>query len=149
MAPPRRTWLALLLAVAAALAPATGPVAEGQTPEIQRVPVEGGGSYTDVSAARLAAMLKQKAFPLINVHVPYEGEIPGTDLFIPFDQVEANLAKLPGDKTARLVLYCRSGGMSAIAARTLVRLGYTDVWNLEGGVIGWRGAGHPIVQKAR
>ena len=45
----------------------------------QQVPVEGGGSYTDVSAGGLAAMLDDKDFPLINVHIPYEGEIEGTD----------------------------------------------------------------------
>ena len=32
------------------------------------------------------------------------------------------------------MLYCISGRTSTIAARTLVRLGYTDVWNLEGGM---------------
>ena len=132
---------------AGAVAPA--PVAARQTLETQNVPVEGGGSYTDVGAAGLAAMLEKKNFLLVNVHVPYEGEIPGTDLLIPFDKVEANLGKLPADKGARLVLYCRSGGMSAIAARTLVRLGYTDVWNLDGGMIAWRQARRPVMQKGR
>lgn len=145
----RRAWIVLRLVITAALVPASVAFAEGQTPETQRVPVAGGGSYTDVSAAGLAAMLQQKDFPLINVHVPYEGEIPGTDLVIPFDQIQANLGKLPADRSARLVLYCRSGRMSAIAARTLVRLGYTDVWNLDGGMIGWRRAGYPIVRTTR
>ena len=139
----------LVLLILALAGPAAAPDAPGQAPETQRVPVEGGGSYTDVGAAGLAAMLERKDFLLVNVHVPYEGEIPGTDLFIPFNQVEANVAKLPADKGARLVLYCRSGGMSAIAARTLVRLGYTDVWNLDGGMIAWRQTGHPVLPKRR
>jgi len=139
----------LVLLILALAGPAAAPDAPGQAPETQRVPVEGGGSYTDVGAAGLAAMLERKDFRLVNVHVPYEGEIPGTDLFIPFNQVEANVAKLPADKGARLVLYCRSGGMSAIAARTLVRLGYTDVWNLDGGMIAWRQTGHPVLPKGR
>jgi phage shock protein E len=57
-----------------------------------------------VSAAGLASMPAKKDFPLINVHVPYEGEIDGTDLLVPFDQVGANVATLPADKSARLVL---------------------------------------------
>ncbi len=115
--------------------------------QIQEVPVEGGGSYTDVSAVGLATMLENKDFPLINVHIPYEGEIEGTDLSIPFDEIEANLDQLPADKDARLVVYCRSGSMSATAARTLVEFGYTDVWNLDGGMIGWKQAGYPLVDK--
>jgi phage shock protein E len=117
--------------------------------QTRSVPVDGGGRYTDVSAAGLASMLARKDFPLINVHVPYEGEIEGTDLFLPFDQVGQNLARLPADKSAKLVLYCRSGHMSAIAARTLAGLGYTNVWNLEGGMIAWTDAGHPVLHKKR
>jgi rhodanese-related sulfurtransferase len=125
------------------------PPLEGQTLEARQVPVAGGGSYTDVNAGGLARMLEKKDFPLINVHIPYEGEIAGTDLFIPFDQVEAKLAELPADKRAKLVLYCRSGSMSETAARVLVRLGYTNIWNLDGGMIAWKQTGHPLVQKGR
>lgn len=115
--------------------------------EVQRVPVDGGGSYNDVSVAGLREMLQDKDFPLVNVHIPYEGEIEGTDLFIPYDEVEAHLDKLPADRDARIVLYCRSGSMSATAARELVQRGYTDVWNLDGGMIAWRAAGHEILNK--
>jgi rhodanese-related sulfurtransferase len=113
------------------------------------VPVEGGGSYTDVNAAGLAAMLERKDFYLVNVHVPYEGEIEPTDAFVPYDQVEADLSRFPQDKAAKIVLYCRSGGMSAIAARVLVGAGYTNVWNLDGGMIGWEQQGYAIVSKPR
>lgn len=140
----RGVLVAVLVLALAGLAPSGA-----QTPETQRVPVDGGGTYTDVSARGLARLLESKDFPLINVHVPYEGEIGGTDAFIPFDQVAANLGKLPASKAAKVVLYCRSGSMSAIAARTLVRLGYTEVWNLDGGMIAWQQAGYPLIQKAR
>jgi rhodanese-related sulfurtransferase len=117
--------------------------------QTQSVPVESGGSYTDVSAVGLAAMLEDKEFPLINVHIPYQGEIEGTDSFIPFDEIGQNLDSLPSDKEARIVLYCRSGSMSATAARELVGLGYTDVWNLDGGMIAWKQAGYPLLDKGR
>ena len=121
------------------------PVAEVNLEEqTQTVPVGDAGSYTDVSVAGLAALMADEDFPLVNVHIPYEGEIEGTDLFIPFDEVEQNLDQLPADKDARIVLYCRSGSMSAQAARTLVELGYTDVWNLDGGMIAWDNSGREL-----
>lgn len=142
---------ALLLGLAALILP--GPwrgLAAGE-PGLQTrtVPVGAEGRYTDVSPARLARLLENKSFALINVHTPYAGEIGRTDLFIPFDQLEANRSKLPADRSARLVVYCRSGAMSTIAARTLVKLGYTDVWNLDGGMVAWADAGNPVARRRR
>ena len=102
-----------------------------------------GGSYTDLSVADLQTMRASKDFTQVNVHIPFEGDIAGTDLSIPYDQIAQNLDKLP-DKNAKIVLYCRSGRMSAIAAETLVGLGYTNIWNLDGGMVAWEGAGNTI-----
>jgi rhodanese-related sulfurtransferase len=102
-----------------------------------------GGSYTDVSVAELQTILENKDFTFINVHVPFEGDIAGTDLSIPYDQIEQNLDKLP-DKNAKIVLYCRSDRMSNIAAKNLVDLGYTNIYNLDGGMVDWEGAGLSI-----
>ncbi len=105
-----------------------------------------GGSYIDITPPELQGMLEVKDFSFVNVHVPYEGEIEPTDLFIPFDEMEDNLDGLPSATDAKIILYCRSGNMSATAAKTLVRLGYTNVWNLAGGMIAWEDAGYPVVE---
>ena len=106
-----------------------------------------GGSYTNVPAAQLKVMLDKKDFAFINVHIPYEGEIAKTDAFVPYNNIEKNLDKLPADKNAKVVLYCRSGRMSTLAAETLVRLGYTNVWNVEGGTVAWETLGLPLKTK--
>lgn len=114
---------------------------------ISSVPVE-GGAYVDVTAGALAQQLQNKDFPLINVHVPYAGEIAGTDAFIPYDQIAQNLDKLPADKSAKIVLYCRSGRMSEAAAKTLIKLGYTNVWSLNGGMDRWQQQGFELLNSA-
>ena len=139
------TGLALVAAACSSSSPSTDAGAVNLDDETQVVPVD-GGSYTDVSVAGLASMLETKDFELVNVHIPYAGEIEQTDAFVPFDQVEQNIASFPADKDAQIVVYCRSGGMSAISARELVRLGYTNVWNLDGGMNAWVASGQELLQ---
>jgi len=103
-----------------------------------------GGSYKNITAQDLNTMLKNKDFVFINTHIPFAGNIAGTDLSIPYDQIGQNLSQLPADKNAKIVLYCRSGRMSAIAAESLVKLGYTNIWNLQGGMDGWVQAGYTL-----
>lgn len=119
-----------------------------QSKPVEKVSVD-GGAYTDINAEQLNVMLKDKDFVLVNVHIPFEGNIAGTDLSIPYNQITdpANLAQLPADKNAKIVLYCRSGRMSAIAAEELVKLGYTNLWNLKGGMVEWEQAGFEIQDK--
>jgi rhodanese-related sulfurtransferase len=88
--------------------------------------------------AQESAMLERKDFFFVNVHTPYEGEIKNTDAFIVFDKIADNLDKMPKDRTANIVLYCRSGRMSEIAARELTQLGFSKVSHLSGGMIEWK-----------
>ena len=111
----------------------------------QVVPVEGGGQYLDILPQDLKAMLETKDFFFVNVHVPYEGEIENTDAFVPFDQVATRLSEFPHDTGAKIVLYCRSGSMSGIAARTMVSAGYTNIYNLDGGFRAWVASGYRLI----
>lgn len=108
-----------------------------------------GGTYTSVNADELNAMLKNKDFVFINVHIPFAGNIDGTDLSIAYDQITdpGNLAQLPVDKNAKIVLYCRSGRMSAIAAEALIKQGYTNILDLAGGMVAWEEAGYELEQQ--
>ncbi len=114
--------------------------------EIVQVP---GGSYRNIASEQLWAMLQSKDFVLINVHIPYEGELPQTDAFVPYNEIEKNLDKLPSDKSAKIVLYCMSGRMSALAAETMVKLGFTNIWNLKQGMVNWKAKGYPLLEKPK
>jgi rhodanese-related sulfurtransferase len=110
----------------------------------KKMPVDSGGSYYSIGPDSLKKMLLKKEFLFINVHIPYEGEIEGTDIFVPYNEIQNNLNKFPADKSEKIVLYCRSDRMSTIAAHSLVKLGYTNIWSLEGGMAAWKKAGFPL-----
>jgi rhodanese-related sulfurtransferase len=111
----------------------------------QVVPVDGGGQYIDITPQELNRMLEEKDFFFVNVHIPYEGELPDTDAFIPYDEIDSHLSEFPQDKDARIVLYCRRGSMSTIAAREMVQLGYINIYNLDGGFRAWSEAGYKLI----
>ncbi len=103
--------------------------------------------YFDITSDQLYEMLKSKDFYFVNVHIPYAGEIEGTDAFIPYDEIAQNLDKLPADKNAKIVLYCQSGRMSEIAAQELSDLGYTNVYNHLLGMHDWQSKGYILKNK--
>ncbi|OGP49152.1 MAG: hypothetical protein A2Y79_11145 [Deltaproteobacteria bacterium RBG_13_43_22] len=111
---------------------------------VPRVWSMGEKGYVNISAAQFTEMMKNKDFVLINVHIPYEGELPGTDLFIPFNAMDQNKEKLPRQKDAKIVVYCRTGRMSDIAVEKLVRMGYTRVFHFQGGMREWEKKGKAL-----
>ena len=80
---------------------------------------------------------------VVNVHVPFDGEIEGTDEHIPSDRI-ATSAPLPKALDAEILVYCKTGSMSADAAEALVARGYTNVSVLRGGMDAWRDAGFEL-----
>lgn len=104
-----------------------------------------GGFYVDVSPEELWSMLAAKDFTLVNVLPEYIGEIEETDLIIPRDEMAGRLDELPAQLDSKIVVYCRSGNNSAAAATALVGAGYTNIWNLDGGMNAWVDAGYPLL----
>ncbi|MCG2787785.1 MAG: rhodanese-like domain-containing protein [Anaerolineae bacterium] len=100
-----------------------------------------GGSYRLVTVSELQTMLENKDFVLVNVHIPWQGDISQTDLRLPYDEIEQNLNQLPPEKDAKILVYCLTSGMAKKAVATLLAQGYTNLWMLEGGTTSWEEAG--------
>lgn len=99
------------------------------------------GIYYAVSVQELQTMLRDKDFTMINVHIPWQGDIPQTDLRLAFDQISDNQEQLPEGKDDKILVYCLTSGMARIAVQSLMDLGYTNIWMLEGGTTAWEDAG--------
>lgn len=105
------------------------------------------GTYFNIDVNQVKPLLEDDSVFTVNVHVPYAGDIPGTDVSIPFNEVAQQIDTFPADKAAPIVVYCRSGSMSAQASETLAGLGYTQVFNLTGGMNAWQRAGNELVRR--
>jgi rhodanese-related sulfurtransferase len=118
---------------------------QGLSKSSRNTPAPGqSNDYSKISVSDLENNLKNKNFTLVNVHTPFAGNLPQTDLSIPYDQIDQNLNQLPADKSAKIILYCRSGRMSSMAAADLVKQGYSNVWSLDGGMAAWEQAGFTV-----
>jgi len=111
-------------------------------------PADGGGAapgpgYTVLAPAELQQMIDNGGVYLVNVHVPYEGELPNTDAFIPYTEISDRLSELPFDQQ-NVVIYCRSGNMSTEAAQAMVAAGAPQFYELGGGWYSWEDAGLPL-----
>jgi rhodanese-related sulfurtransferase len=99
---------------------------------------------TMISPSELNSLIKQQDIFLLDVHTPQQRHIKGTDAFIPYDQVEKYMDRLPQDKATPIYVYCEGGPMGNAAAKSLHQMGYTHLTNLEGGAAAWRAAGFEL-----
>ena len=75
---------------------------------------------------------------VLDVHTPEQTHISDSDVFIPYNKLEENKDQLPADKNTPILIYCRSGSMSGEASQTLASMGYTTIYDLEGGTQAYR-----------
>jgi rhodanese-related sulfurtransferase len=83
---------------------------------------------------------------VLDVRTPAEfaaGHVPGARN-VSHDQLAAKLPELDELKDKQVVLYCRSGRRSQLAAETLSKAGFTKLRHLEGDYLAWEEAQRPI-----
>jgi len=103
---------------------------------------EARDSVNPVDADTAQTMLDNGA-KVLDVREPAEymmGHLPGAEN-IPRGVLEFKVADHPllADTHADILLYCKNGGRSTLAAHTLKRMGFTNVKMLVGGYDGWDG----------
>lgn len=133
----------------------TGCTACGDTPTIRELTdlpevqcATGETTMRELTPTELKAKLDRgDDFVLIDVREPHEFElckIPGAVL-IPLNTIPQHLSEL--DPDAEIVLQCRSGRRSADALTFLQANGFTNLWNLKGGILAWADEVDPTMAK--
>lgn len=100
--------------------------------------------FKNITVAELEAMLQQGGLHLVDVRTDAEimrGKIPQGDP-LPLHLLPVRLHEW--DKNALTVFYCQMGGRSAQAAAFAAANGFSNVYNLQGGVTAWMHAGLPV-----
>jgi rhodanese-related sulfurtransferase len=101
----------------------------------------------DLSVSEFSTKVAEAGVITLDVRTPIEfaeGHIEGARL-IDFQSgnFENEIAAL--DKNATYAVYCRSGNRSGQAVKVMQDAGFTNVFNMNGGVIDWANAGLPLV----
>ena len=102
-----------------------------------------------ITVDELVAALSSKDFLLINVHIPYAGEIPGTDADLPYTDVAAIEAFVGSNLDQKVVVYCLGESMSVPVGNSMVADGYRSVRYLVGGLSAWQSAVTPSTTRIR
>ena len=99
----------------------------------------GSATYEQISGVEAKALMdSESGYIILDTREQYEydeGHIPGA-ILIPYDEIADRAEKELSDKDQLILVYCRSGRRSKIAAEELVKLGYTNVKEF-GGIIDW------------
>ena len=103
-------------------------------------------SFNNVDAAELMRLQESGNIRLVDVRTDAEvarGVIPGA-IHIPLHLIPVRMSEMDGSTPT--VIYCQSGGRSGQACGFLAAKGWSNLANLQGGIIGWVASGNPLVQ---
>ena len=103
---------------------------------------------TLVEPQELINILETKEVHLVDVRTPKEFNKGFIENSINIDfsspTFKEEIRKL--DTSKPIVVYCRSGRRSAISTNTLVKIGFTEIYDLKGGIINWKREGYQLVK---
>lgn len=104
--------------------------------------------FKGVNAAEAVRLFNDGAYLLdVRTAGEFKDGFIGEATNISVTELGSRIGNLPADKDAPLLVYCQTGARSSRAAGILTKNGYTDVYNLAGGIMAWKNAGYPISTK--
>ena len=113
-------------------------------PELSRLGFAGGSQQLGtLEATRLMNQSNSMVLDVRDAKEFAEGRVPRSR-HIPLAELEGRIAEIAKFKERPVLLACRSGTRSAGAVRVLKKAGFTQVFQLKGGIAAWREAGLPI-----
>lgn len=95
--------------------------------------------YTNISVDEATNMIEKGNVVILDVRTEEEyasGHIPGA-MLLPLQQLQERMNELKKDET--YIVVCRSGNRSAQASELLVKEGFTNIYNMTGGMNEWKG----------
>lgn len=135
----KKRAMAMIFAVMLLAGCAPAPPAAAEDPQpTEATEEEQMAQYQKISAEEAAEMMKEEGAVVVDVRTPEEyagGHIDGAVL-VPVATLQDTAAEKLPDKDATLLIYCRSGSRSRTASETLIKMGYTRVYDF-GGIIDW------------
>ena len=75
----------------------------------------------------------------------HDARLSFSDRLIPYDLIDKQLDLLPSSKDVLICCFCRTGRRSSIVTDYLRSVGYTKVYNVEGGIVAWEEAGYKTI----
>lgn len=100
----------------------------------------GSTGYTTISVEQAKQLIDAGGVTIVDVRTQSEyeqGHIPGA-ILVPLDTIGSTQPSALPNKDATLLVYCRTGVRSAQASAALVKLGYTHINNMDGGITAWK-----------
>jgi rhodanese-related sulfurtransferase len=141
----RKDLISLVTLIICAVFVFNAPLAFAKDMTARDLVEEAREQIVTISIADAKAMFDKGGVIFLDVREPKEykrGHIPGA-ISIPRGLLEFKISKEFPDKNASIVVYCRSGARSSLATYALVRMGYKNVKNMDGGWMAWAKAGYP------
>src|SRR5438128_7925641 len=129
------------------LSPEEFPMAHQHSPRFLKIVDDARKRVRETNIDDVKAKLDRgEKFVLVDVREDNEyakDHLPGA-IHLGKGVIERDIEKAVPDPTTEVVLYCGGGFRSALAADNLQKMGYTNVISMDGGIRGWRDAGHPM-----